>query len=241
MSIDRNPLYERYVSTHAGEKNLNISRNEKILFQQFEKNFLELLKNFPTKSKILDLGCGNGILLRWLAARGYENCVGFDLSSEQIEQGKSFGTKNIFKGDILEERLYFESDIIFLRDVIEHLEIEENIKLFSLISKYLSKDGIVIIQTVNGDSAIANTTLYGDATHKAAFTKRSIEQLLQFVNMRLVSVVPWYRFGKSFQGLVINSILKILLYLRKLRIKLELGNVSSVQTVNCIYVGRRNV
>jgi 2-polyprenyl-3-methyl-5-hydroxy-6-metoxy-1,4-benzoquinol methylase len=53
-----------------------------VLFDEFERNYARHLpadKAVP----ILDLGCGNGMLLEWLRSKGYSNLVGVDLKPDK--------------------------------------------------------------------------------------------------------------------------------------------------------------
>lgn len=86
--------------------------------------------------KILDFGCGSGILVGELQGRGY-NAFGVDVSDEAVEFGRMQGVKNldIQSGEFLGyPNDYF--DAVLSMDVLEHLEDESwAIKEISRVAK----------------------------------------------------------------------------------------------------------
>lgn len=74
-------------------------------------------------SRILDIGCGGGGLLRCLKKRGFENLFGMDPSSECIGQLKEWGIggriQNAFDG--IPEELKNSFDVVMSTAVMEHI------------------------------------------------------------------------------------------------------------------------
>ncbi len=107
---------------------------------------LSLLKNVKNK-KILDLGCGPGILSKILAKRGAK-VTAIDLSPEMVAIAKKYAKVNVQLADA--EKLPFKSetfDIVCSSLLIEHLE---NIRMFfKKINKILKPSGIFIISTAH--------------------------------------------------------------------------------------------
>lgn len=84
----------------------------------------QILSKYVDKStKILDVGCGSGELLRLLKKNGYKNLYGLDPSEKSIEklreQGIQGDVKNIF--DDVEEKHRHVFDFIMSTSVIEHI------------------------------------------------------------------------------------------------------------------------
>jgi 2-polyprenyl-6-hydroxyphenyl methylase/3-demethylubiquinone-9 3-methyltransferase len=99
--------------------------------------------------KILDIGCGGGIVSVPLARLG-ANVTGIDLGAENIAAAKEYA---VSKGLEIE---YIHSDISVLEseyDVILCLEVVEHVddlkKFVENISKLLKPNGIVILSTIN--------------------------------------------------------------------------------------------
>lgn len=106
-----------------------------------KKFVLDILEKEPKKSKILDMGCGEGVFIKELISRGYKNVEGIDLnySSELVKRENILATSFPQK--------YF--DIILLLDVIEHLSFWEQEKALKEIKRILKDEGKLIISIPN--------------------------------------------------------------------------------------------
>ena len=113
---------------------------------------LDQINNRNIKNlKILDVGCGGGIICEPLARLGAE-VTGIDFVPNNIKAAKIHCKKNglkiryIYK-DIEKSKLDEKFDLILMFEVLEHLDNwKETIKN---IKKNLNKDGIIIISTIN--------------------------------------------------------------------------------------------
>ena len=91
---------------------------------------------------VLDYGCGTGFLIPHLLKSGV-NVTGLDFYDKSVESvNKKFSGEPYFKGafkqeDIFKKELKF--DIIFLLEVIDHLDDEYLGKTFENIKKLLKK------------------------------------------------------------------------------------------------------
>lgn len=106
--------------------------------------FIKLKKTHTTK--ILDIWCWNGNMLREIQALWYYNlywCDGFTKNEKLLNMIK-------FEQTNLNEPLPYEEntfDVILLTEVIEHMEYPN--LLFKEIHKILKADGVVIVSTPN--------------------------------------------------------------------------------------------
>ena len=93
-------------------------------FKSRRKYLVDLMKDVPKDSKILDIGCSSGILLKDLEIIGYkaENLFGIDISEIAIENCKINGLKHCFVMDAQNITLTETFDIIIASDCLEHLE-----------------------------------------------------------------------------------------------------------------------
>jgi len=81
-------------------------------------------------------------------------------------------------------------DLIVLKDVIEHFSKKEIITLINRIYLRLNKNGVLIIQTVNGQSPFFGIRGFGDLTHKTILTPRVLKNLLNKYNFRTIEIFP---------------------------------------------------
>ena len=101
--------------------------------------------------KILDVGCGGGIICEPLARLGAK-VTGIDFAPNNIKAAKIHSKKNKLKinyinKDIEKSKLDEKFDIILMFEVLEHLDNWK--KTIKNIKKNLNKDGMVIISTIN--------------------------------------------------------------------------------------------
>ena len=113
---------------------------------------LDQINNRNIKNlKILDVGCGGGIICEPLARLGAK-VTGIDFVPNNIKAAKIHSKKNKLKinyiyKDIEKSKLDEKFDIILMFEVLEHLDNWK--KTIKNIKINLNKDGIVIISTIN--------------------------------------------------------------------------------------------
>lgn len=109
-----------------------------------------ILENLPPKRKILDIGCGHGIVAHMLAQAGHQ-VTGVDLSPECIDQAKDHDlTRSIRYLNANAYSLPFqdgEFDAIVAVNILEHVE-EPNL-LIGEAARVLKGKGSLFFQTVN--------------------------------------------------------------------------------------------
>lgn len=93
-------------------------------FKSRRKYLLDLLKNAPKDSKVLDIGCSSGVFLKDLEKLGFalENLYGIDISDKAIANCKANGIPNAFVMDAQNITLTESFDIIVASDCLEHLQ-----------------------------------------------------------------------------------------------------------------------
>ena len=113
---------------------------------------LEQINNRNIKNlKILDVGCGGGIICEPLARLGAK-VTGIDFAPNNIIAAKIHSKKNKLKinyinKDIEKSKLDEKFDIILMFEVLEHLDNWK--KTIKNIKKNLNKNGLIIISTIN--------------------------------------------------------------------------------------------
>ncbi len=193
MKDIREPIYEKYYSAFKkgeprerfGFLHLRLWYNEK---------YLPLLRGFDRNAPLLDLGCGQGFMLRYLKSAGFTNLTGIDISGEQVEKARSSGF-NAIKADAFTFLKENENqiEIIVAIDVIEHFKKEELFELLNLIHRALKPGGLFISQTPNGEGLMPGYVIYGDLTHFTILSPLSLTQILTvtgFENIRIRELGP---------------------------------------------------
>jgi SAM-dependent methyltransferase len=141
-------------------------------------------------ARILDLGCGSGMLVHLLRQAGYQQAIGVDSSVEQVAAAEAAGITGIEQGDLLEFLRNTPSGsvaVVITWDVIEHLFKDETLDLAEQIARVLRPGGRWIIHVPNGESPFFGRIRYGDWTHEQAFTSGSLDQLLRAVGFQEVT------------------------------------------------------
>jgi len=177
----RKAFYSKYVSTHTshryGDSASTPGDGNYPLWRRSYRRFLPSRRD----AALLDCGCGDGSFLAWLRAEGFTGLTGIDLSGEQVEKARALGVAEVFEDDVFQflqgkERTF---DVIFARDLIEHLTKEEALRFLSLAHLALVPGGGLVVQTVNGESPLFGRLAYGDFTHQTIFTRASLRQAMR--------------------------------------------------------------
>jgi SAM-dependent methyltransferase len=186
------------------------------------------------------VGCGSGVLLAYLAQKGFRNAEGVDISEEQIEIARARNLR-IQCGDVfafLESKVEAYKAVIAI-DFIEHFTKEEALNLLPLFFRSLKKDGILLLQTPNGQGLFAAQIIYGDLTHCTIFTPESLRQVLRlagFDHILFDETGPVQKDLKGTLRLVLWKIIKAGANFARL---VEAGKQQNIWTENLICVSRR--
>jgi SAM-dependent methyltransferase len=170
-SLLRDRLYEAYASHHAG------SSDGKAAALVYRRDIRPLLPG-PGAGPVLDIGCGQGDLVRLLLADGYD-AVGVDVSPEQVTLAQAAGLDQVQLGDyrdLLRERSGLFSAVT-ATDVLEHLPKNEVLDTFDRIADGLAPGGTFVARVPNAASPFGGHIRYGDFTHESSYTARSVRQL----------------------------------------------------------------
>ena len=110
-----------------------------------------LKKNKLNKMKILDIGCGGGLVSEGMAKLGAE-VTGIDFIEENIQIAKEHAHQNKLRINYLvknleKEKLNSKYDVIIIFEVLEHLESWKS--FLEKIKLHLKPKGVLIISTIN--------------------------------------------------------------------------------------------
>ena len=180
MSDWKRHLYERYVS--SGQAALDVARGSQPSLANYPY-YRQVVNRYLPQNKdiaVADVACGHGALLHCLRHVGYRNLSGVDVSLEQVALAHRLGVTEAHHGDMGEflVRNPAAFDVVFLMDILEHLERGDLLQTLRLVSGSLKDDGRVIIHVPNAEGLFGMRIRYGDLTHENCFTPQSIQQAL---------------------------------------------------------------
>ncbi len=132
--------------------------------------------------RFLELGCGTGQFLAYLAAKGATSVLGIDHDLD-LAQVMPTAAKPFFRqGDILkalEGDALGRFDRVMLFDVLEHFTPQDGWALLEAIRDHLEPDGKLVLKVPNAASPWGIQYQYGDLTHKTAYTPLSLCQMAE--------------------------------------------------------------
>lgn len=168
-------------------------------------------------SKVLDLGCGTGFLLAWLATKPNVVSIGVDASPQQVRLARAHLPKaeiHCADGlDFLREHVNAFSAILCF-DVLEHIpEMDLCHEWVVAAREALRPGGFFVCRVPNAANLLGGYARYMDLTHVRAFTRTSILQLLEiggFEEYQVLRDRPKHLGGKI--RLTVESLLHRVVY-----------------------------
>ncbi len=155
----------------------------KFYFGQFFKKNCEL----RNKSKVLEVGFGNGELLAYLSARDHK-VVGVEINTHLVERAAKSGYE-AYAGLIADipELQTQKFDLIIALDVVEHMTYAELNTLFSWARSHLNTGGRLVLRFPEGASPFGLAYQNGDFTHVSILTIGKITSLCNMNKLKLIS------------------------------------------------------
>lgn len=108
-------------------------------------------KEIPKKGRIVDLGCGDGFLVNYLAIENKNRTLtGIELNSDRLKQAdKGLKNTHFFNADILSESIK-KSDTFLLIHVLHHLPSKKDQKMMlKKVFQLLNKNGKLVIVEID--------------------------------------------------------------------------------------------
>ena len=190
MQNYRDILYKDYFSTQLG-RGMQSHVEEKFNLEK-EQFLIEVIPLLPSNKnlKILDIGCGTGSLIAALKESGYANCIGIDLSKEQIEVAHKNGIEEAQLGDLVPflKNNKESFDVILGMDIIEHFTKDELCEVLNNIKFALKANGQVLFRTPNADAFLSGIYCKGDFTHETLLNYNSAEQLFMALGYQDIKI-----------------------------------------------------
>lgn len=236
----RKELYKLYVSTFKNFISDSSDKQNTSLFKIYKKNYLKFLNGYSNEAAIIDIGCGNGLMLQFLRANGFNNLYGIDVSEQQITITKNKGFKveaiGVFDFFKINKKKF---DVILAMDLVEHFYKHELIELFNGFNSILNDNGTLIIHTPNGDGIFHQHIIYGDLTHLTIFNSNSLAQILRLAGFNDIKYFETGPTTKNPVGIIRLILWKFIrLIVQAVRI-IETGGTEKILTQDFICVARK--
>ncbi len=217
-------------------------RTQNFYNKAYCSEFKEVLRNKDIK--VLDIGFGEGQFLFFLENFGVKDIYGVEVDKSLYYQVKSkIARAKLCNSDGLNylKDTNVKFDLIFLIDVLEHVNPSEIIELLRLAGKALKKEGCVIVRTVNSESVLtANYMRYIDITHNISFSQDSIRTIFYEAGFRNINIRP-QRLPTGFLFVLIKMFRFVWEVFIKMVLLMYLGEkaMKSIQTPNMIVYAKK--
>ncbi|MBI5164434.1 MAG: class I SAM-dependent methyltransferase [Magnetospirillum sp.] len=151
-----------------------------------------------TDHTILDLGCGVGLFLAYLQAKGVQDVLGIDGDAKVKAYMPPEVAEKVVIGDIWETLAATTKrfDRIALFDVFEHFDPIEGRRLLVELTSKLKPDGRIVLRVPNAASPWGLQYQYNDVTHKAAYGPGSLQHVALAAGLKTVARLDARRGGR---------------------------------------------
>jgi len=140
-------LSELYESPDAQTVNVDTQMRFKFEQELIARSDLNIIKQFVTSGRVLEVGCGAGYFLNYAKKQGFET-VGIEVNNKLVEFARTELGANVQFGTIQDVQLLDDSfDVVYMRNVLSHLE--NPLNDLRTISKKLKAGGILMLETGN--------------------------------------------------------------------------------------------
>lgn len=145
-----------------------------------------------TSHRMLEIGCGTGLFLAYLNAKGVADFTGIDRDPKLAPHIPPEVADRFRVADAAAflDETEATFDRVALFDVLEHFAPEDGARLLSRIRGRLAADGRVVVKVPNNGSPWGGQFQYGDLTHRTAYAPISLRQVAVATGFRCRAVLP---------------------------------------------------
>lgn len=163
---------------------------------------------FQADHRVLEIGCGTGLFLAFLAAKGVTDFTGIEMDPKV----RDYMPENIasrVQSTTLEAFLAAHDgtpfDRIVLLDVFEHFSMFEGVDVLRSLTSILADDGRIIMRVPNCASPWGLQFQFNDLTHKAMYAPGNVGHIAMAAGLRSLGARPYTR-GSAFRRLTTRVI-----------------------------------
>jgi 2-polyprenyl-3-methyl-5-hydroxy-6-metoxy-1,4-benzoquinol methylase len=235
------PVYDTSVIENLYKTSkLNYTEQIENLIPSYLAVLDKVLCKLAKDAKILEVGCGNGFMLKALSDRGYSNIYGIEPSSDAAAKADD-NIRGKITVDFLKDGIYNNGyfNFIFFFQTLDH--IYEPVQFLNSCYNLLVPGGFILALNHNVKSLsamimgekspiidIEHTHLYSKETIRELFSKCGFRPIEIFSPKNIVSLeyLLWLMpLPKKLKLKLLNSKVKMFNWLLKRKIKLKLGNL----------------
>ena len=162
-----------------------------------EAKWLPQMFELPASGRVLDIGCGYGRSLRWLASV-YDEAVGVDISQTAIDEAASFlkNADNVrlytspadgVADEILSERF----DFIYAFTVFQHIPRQFTQRIVNDARRLLAPTGKFAFNLLTGINEEANDGI-NETEWAIGYSESAARELVEAAGLRLVKINRWH-------------------------------------------------
>lgn len=192
MSSETDPRWQNYDRFYQHGKSMGASPRRRRT-GNYAKRFSDLLSG-DRKRSILDVGCADGRLVAFLKRQGFTDVVGVDINEELLARAR----QNVDAEFVAAHASKFlksgrQFDIIFLLNVLEHIERDNVFDFMRQIRTALQPGGFAVVVTPNMNNIMAAGNFANDITHCLPLNQHSLEQLARMAGFTDVTMLNQFR------------------------------------------------
>ena len=132
-------------------------------------------------SKILDLGCGDGRILRFLAAKGYTFLFGVDRDASMLSAAGGIPGVTLECTEVDAQYLGNKKgcfDLIIVKQMIYYIDRGQSLQFMQALRDALTEDGVWIIEYFNASLISSRFTELKDPFIRTAYTEHPMRRLI---------------------------------------------------------------
>jgi len=109
-------------------------------------------KALPQNGLVLDLGCGEGVISKYLARQKKRNVIGMDLDIKRVQKSNQDNLK-FMHGNVLNYNTKTASGVV-ISDVLHHMNFQKQDQLLKNISINFKKGGVLVVKEVDREELV---------------------------------------------------------------------------------------
>lgn len=182
-------------------------------FRQYDFEF-EHLSGADSSMSVLEIGCGTGIFLRYLEAKGYRRIVAVDMDAGLAPVLADLKTAQLHFGDVFaiaaEHCPSERFDRIALYDVIEHIDQDALFPFMERLKALLKPDGRIVLRAPNVTSPWGAKMFFDSFDHVTPTTPGRVRELAETTGYTVerVSEQPSQKWRKRLASRLVHGLLE---------------------------------